>query len=443
MAQCTLIIQPVLVNGNLGGVTDSPYGYGQHNFIDIANWGIQVPVHATASSGYTFSHWEISGAETGNFTDNPHNFTILPGYVYIANVHFVAIATTSTVNVRAYANNVETSGVAHVTISETTALAYYDTCYCPCTRANLPNNTNFLVLVTYPGQTYQQQTFWTGAGTTTDLRFDFTVSTIGTLTVYGRWDGQEVPVSFTIDGVSGSWTTNIQLDLNEGDYTVRGHYLQQDKVYTVHVTAGQNTDLTLQMDYAAYGYITIEATLGGNPVPAHILVKQGTTILYDLTLPEINGSAVLDVLPGTYTVDASYGLEDLPTRTVTITAAGEGQLVQLVFSLPQFALTVHSTQGGFTDRDGTSYWESGTVVSVTATANTGYTFAGWNLDGTNIGTTNPYNITMLQNHSLTANFRGSVDGQNQDWLWIMIGAGVVLTVSATAYTLYSRKKKSK
>jgi uncharacterized repeat protein (TIGR02543 family) len=346
------------------------------------------------------------------------------------------------VNIRAYANNVETSGVAHVTISELTplSLAYSNTCYCPCTKTDLPDNSDFSVLVTYPGQPYQQQSFSTGIGTTTDLRFDFNVSTIGTLTVYGHWDGQEVPVDFTIEGVSGLWTTNIQLSLEEGDYTVRGHYLQQEKVYTVHITAGQNTDLTIQMDYAVYGYITIEATLGGNPVPAYILVKQGTTILYDLTLPEINGSAVVDVLPGTYTVDASYGVEDLPTRTVTITAAGEGQLVQLVFSLPQFALAVHSTQGGYTDRDGTSYWESETVVPVTATANTGYTFIGWNLDGTNIGTTNPYNITMFQNHSLTANFRGSVDGQIDYTTPILIIVGVAVAGTA-GYFLYKKKHR--
>lgn len=91
MAQCTLIIQPVPINGNLGGVTDSPYEYGEHDFIDIADWGIQVPVHATALTGYKFSYWEISGVQIGNFVDNPHNFTILPGYFYNVRVHFVAM----------------------------------------------------------------------------------------------------------------------------------------------------------------------------------------------------------------------------------------------------------------------------------------------------------------------------------------------------------------
>jgi uncharacterized repeat protein (TIGR02543 family) len=45
---------------------------------------------------------------------------------------------------------------------------------------------------------------------------------------------------------------------------------------------------------------------------------------------------------------------------------------------------------------------AGTVVTLTATANTGYTFSNWSGDAT--GTSNPTTITMTSNKSVTANF---------------------------------------
>ncbi|MGB9602294.1 MAG: type I-E CRISPR-associated protein Cas7/Cse4/CasC, partial [Limisphaerales bacterium] len=49
-----------------------------------------------------------------------------------------------------------------------------------------------------------------------------------------------------------------------------------------------------------------------------------------------------------------------------------------------------------------SSYPSGTVVTLTATANPGYTFTGWSGDLT--GTTNPITITMNANKTVTATF---------------------------------------
>ncbi|MGD2066468.1 MAG: hypothetical protein PVI43_04795, partial [Candidatus Bathyarchaeota archaeon] len=43
-------------------------------------------------------------------------------------------------------------------------------------------------------------------------------------------------------------------------------------------------------------------------------------------------------------------------------------------------------------------------VAVTASADSGYSFSHWTLDSTNVGSTNPYTVTMNNNHTLTAVF---------------------------------------
>ncbi|MBN2650074.1 MAG: Ig-like domain-containing protein, partial [Prolixibacteraceae bacterium] len=68
-----------------------------------------------------------------------------------------------------------------------------------------------------------------------------------------------------------------------------------------------------------------------------------------------------------------------------------------------FTLDVTSTFGGSTAKNpNRAGYTDGTVVQVTATPNTGYSFAGWSGDAT--GTANPLSITMNSDKNLVANF---------------------------------------
>ncbi|GAB4408083.1 MAG: hypothetical protein OHK0039_10990 [Bacteroidia bacterium] len=68
----------------------------------------------------------------------------------------------------------------------------------------------------------------------------------------------------------------------------------------------------------------------------------------------------------------------------------------------QYTLTVNAVNGsvGLSPTGGT--YASGTVVSLTATPNSGYQFTGWSGDAS--GTSNPLSITMNSNKTVTANF---------------------------------------
>ena len=68
------------------------------------------------------------------------------------------------------------------------------------------------------------------------------------------------------------------------------------------------------------------------------------------------------------------------------------------------------SNGGSTNPStGTYSINAGTYQSVTATANSGYTFDHWLLDSSNIGSTNPYSVQMNGDHTLQAVFVTSSD----------------------------------
>jgi len=73
---------------------------------------------------------------------------------------------------------------------------------------------------------------------------------------------------------------------------------------------------------------------------------------------------------------------------------------------PPYYLTVITTPGGNTNPVPGIYgpYSYGDVVPVQATANPGYTFDHWELDTVNVGSTNPYSVTMDQNHTIKAFF---------------------------------------
>ncbi len=98
------------------------------------------------------------------------------------------------------------------------------------------------------------------------------------------------------------------------------------------------------------------------------------------------------------TVGTSPSLTILIDRDKTLTAYYE--------AIPpvEHTLTISTTMGGTTNPAPGSYTHvEGTTVKVTAIPDSGYNFNHWMLDGVEY-TTNPINVLMDTNHSLTAYF---------------------------------------
>jgi flagellin-like protein len=73
--------------------------------------------------------------------------------------------------------------------------------------------------------------------------------------------------------------------------------------------------------------------------------------------------------------------------------------------------------GAFNLAAGTHTYNSGTVVGVQATLGAGYMFDHWVLDGSDAGTSNPLQITMNRDHTVTASFQASgiTEGDYSSW----------------------------
>ncbi len=110
----------------------------------------------------------------------------------------------------------------------------------------------------------------------------------------------------------------------------------------------------------------------------------------------------------------------------------------------EYTLTMSATPGGTTNPTSGSYtYDAGTVIGAAAIADPGYRLNYWELDGVNVGASNPYSVTMDANHSLQAMFSplsiytlaitastgGTTDPVPDDYTYY---EGEVVTVTATA-----------
>jgi len=116
--------------------------------------------------------------------------------------------------------------------------------------------------------------------------------------------------------------------------------------------------------------------------------NSGAIAHWSVTSPYAGGTGIQYVTSPT----SGNVVMDLP-RTVTVNWTTQYELVT----------TASPSAGGTITRSpGAAWYNSGTVVRLTAVANTGYLFINWS--GNLSGTTNPQNLTMNGPKSVTANF---------------------------------------
>lgn len=69
-----------------------------------------------------------------------------------------------------------------------------------------------------------------------------------------------------------------------------------------------------------------------------------------------------------------------------------------------YTLTISTSGSGNANPSGNPSYISGSFPSVSATANSGWDFSHWTLDGNSVGSLNPYVVNMNQDHALVAIF---------------------------------------
>lgn len=138
-------------------------------------------------------------------------------------------------------------------------------------------------------------------------------------------------------------------------------------------------------------------------------ITQGSTAVAGTISPTTNGTVftftpTVALLPFTvYTGTITTGVKD------TLNTSLVSNYVFTFTTIPQVTLASNLPTSGTTAGAGT--FAQGSVVTVTATPNTGFTFTNWTKGGVIVSTSASYQFTMAGNTALVANFTAVPVGQ--------------------------------
>jgi uncharacterized repeat protein (TIGR02543 family) len=187
----------------------------------------------------------------------------------------------------------------------------------------------------------------------------------------------------------------------------------QDQSFAAVGTATLNGSFSASVDWAVVG-LEIKPAAG--------------VVSYTLTT-NVSGSGSVNPSGGTYAAGTVVTLTATPNagyqfsgwsgdlsgsaNPATITMSANKNITATFTVLPpiQYALTVNTSGAGSVALNPAGgVYNAGTVVTLTATPNSGYQFSGWSGDLSSAGGTNPATITMDGNKNVTATFTLSAGG---------------------------------
>ena len=221
---------------------------------------------------------------------------------------------------------------------------------------------------------------------------------------------------------------------------------------TATYTYGQVVTLTATPNAGySFGNWSGDATGSANPVLITINANKSVTAnfsqnTYTLNITAANGSVAKNLDKANYnyneivtltaTANAGYSFGNWSgdatgtTNPVAITM-NSNKSITANFSQNTYTLNITAANGSVAKNLDKANYNSGEIVTLTATANAGYSFGNWSGDAT--GTTNPVVITMNANKSVTANF-----SQNTYTVSITAANGSVAKNPSTATYTYGQ-----
>jgi hypothetical protein len=346
--------------------------------------GMAVTVTAVANSGYTFTNWTENGIVQSAYPN--YSFTLATNRNLVAN--FTVNPVTYTVGTQSSPANggSATGGGTFTTGTAVTVTAVANSGY---TFTNW--TLNGVVQSTLANYTFTLSTNCNLVANFTAIPSSFTVSTeidptnAGTVTGDGKF-------------VAGSFVT-VTAEANEGytftNWTENGIELSTATNYSFVLTTNRN-------------------------LVANFTVNPGLETVAVQPSPANAGSVAGG---GTFTAGSSVTVTATPNSGYTFANWTSNGIIQSTTPAYTFALTTNCAlvanftvnPGSFTvatlidptnagSVTGGGTFVSGSFVTVTATANEGYTFTNWTEDGTELSTSTNYSFSLTTNRNLVANF---------------------------------------
>ncbi|MBN1991056.1 MAG: InlB B-repeat-containing protein, partial [Bacteroidales bacterium] len=418
--------------------------------------GKSVTLTATANEGYIFLNWTEDGAEvstnstytfaatddrtlvahfalgyTISATANPENTGTVEGagdYVANALVTLIATANTGYTFVNWTEDGAEVSTEASYTFtaeSDRSLVANFSLNSYTISASVSPENSGTVsgageydhgTSVTLTATANEHYTFvnWTedGENVSTEATYTFTAERARSLVANFRLNSYTISASVSPENsgtVSGAGEhdhgtlVNLTATANTGysfvNWTEDGAEVSTNATYTF--TA--ESDRTLVANFSLNNY-----TISASAAPENSGTISGTGDYNHGTLVNLTATANTGYSFVNWTED---GAEVSTNATYTFTAESDRTLVAN-FSLNSYTISASVSPENSGTVSGAGEYDHGTSVSLTATANTGYTFVNWTEDGTEVSTSATYTFTAESDRTLVANFKVATGIEN-------------------------------
>jgi len=138
-------------------------------------------------------------------------------------------------------------------------------------------------------------------------------------------------------------------------------------------------------------------------------ISQGAAIIAGTIAPTANNAVFTFTPTAALSPFVNYTGTITTGATDTLGTAMTANYVWTFTTIPQVTLSSNPVAGGTTTGAGT--FAQGSVATVTATPNTGFTFTNWTNNGVIVSTSSSYQFTINGNKTLVANFAPVVAGK--------------------------------
>ena len=338
--------------------------------------GTTATLVATPVTGYHFVNWTENGDAVS--TDATYSFTVTGARTLVANFEINSYEITVSVNP-------ENTGTA--------------------TGAGTFNHGASATLVATPAEHYHFVN-WTKNGTavSTNATYTFTVTEAGAYVANFEIDSYSITATAnpTAGGtVTGGGTYNYgatatltatpATGYHFVNWTENGNAVSTDATYSFTVTGAR----ALVANFEINSY---EITVSVNPENTGTATGAGTF--------NHGTSATLVATPAEHYHFVNWtkngtAVSTNATYTFTVTEAG-AYIANFEIDSYEITATANPTDGGTVTGGGT--YNYGATATLVATANTGYHFVNWTLNGASVSTNSSITITVAENADYVANF---------------------------------------
>ena len=357
-------------------VSSNPLAGGTTTGSGTFNSGSSVTVTAVANTGYAFTNWTESGTIVS--TTTPYIFTISGNRILVANYTAAVSSYTVTLSANPLAGGTQSGAGAF--------------------------NSGASVTVTANPAVGYSFTYWTESGTIVSTAANYTFIISGNRILVANYANILYTVTVSANPVAGG-TPSGGGTFNYGNSVTIKANPAVGYTFTNWTESGIIVSTT-----ASYTF-----TISGN----RILVANFTINTYTLTVTANNGSVVKNPNQTTYNYGTTVTLTPTPDTGYTFTSwsgdatgtanpltvtmnANKAITANFTATASAFTLTVTATHGTVEKNPDQAAYNTGTVVTLTPTPESGYSFTSWSGDVT--GSSNPSTVTMNADKNVTANF---------------------------------------